>query len=521
MRRVVLLLLFVLLGLLTWFLVDDREREEAIVPTHEAEVITRDAPSPTSIAAPEIERPREQAVEPVPATVAHEPPSSNGCRLEVTALPGGDRSWTGEPSLEIVDELGREVERSRIDANHWRVASAAPGRYRMRSLAQGFETHARAFEITDDEREKTIEFTMEPLRSLRVRWQTDDGAPFVEAFERDAASKLKLVSLRIWELSDAGERRTSHGTSGPPTAMKRWPDAPPDAVAVVEVASGASSEVEALVLGNVVAQERVPKDATEVVLRSRVDTVRALEARARLCVVDAATGMPLPEATCRTSQRNVHGAKQKLGPDGCAELGDLAAGAWTLWVEAPGKATTVLRIELEQGARLDLGSVALQPSVRVVVRATEVSGAPVPKIEFALLPEDGLGSPFDKRWTSADGRIEIDHAPRARLSLVCLDRGWAAAAHAIDLREAPLGTEEIAVEVTLAKGVEVALERALETPPTLLVVRTTDGVIVSRTYTSPLGITPLRLLPGDYIAQIGDEANVIHVGNESSVIEWR
>lgn len=524
MRRILAVVAILVACALAWFALRDRQsgRSEPLAPSPETPV---DAGPLSRVTVDEVEResvPTASAASSDASMFAAVPAASER-RIDVVVLARDGGAWTEGPHVEVVDELGLDVALKELARDHRRIESAPPGRYRARAFAKGYVQGFAAFEVGDDEREKRVEIVLERARVVRVRWQTDDGRPFLETLRSEFPDLRLSLTICDSKFEQAVGSTLQGGTSlrtASATPMG-WTAPPRDAAALVEFDPKAELHVHAVLASTILAHASVAEGQEEVVLRSPVDAVANGLARLRFCVVDAATQFPVTDASFTCSNANTHNAGHRVAADGCSKRVELVNGEWRVTIVNPSKATAIVEVDLEPGADVDLGTIALERRVRIVIEAKDEKGAPVPKTSFKWALRGSSIETGILFATDEAGRTKIDAAPRSQVQIVCIDRAWTMAPTFVDLRAVPDGTDEIVVGVTLVPGVVVAIERALGTPASRSVVRTPEGDVVALTYSSPLGVTPLRLLPGTYVVEIGGESNVIHVGAESSIVEWR
>ncbi|MFC5137598.1 MFS transporter [Actinomycetospora rhizophila] len=122
--------------------------------------------------------------------------------------------------------------------------------------------------------------------------------------------------------------------------------------------------------------------------------------------VTEADGTPVPGATVTVTDGagGVVGVRRS-DADGLWDAGEIAAGAYTLTVLAPGRAPQATRVDVgDEGARRDVTVPAARYTLAGAVRAA--GGAPVPESLVVLVGRDG--GVVASAVTGADGRFRFD-----------------------------------------------------------------------------------------------------------------
>jgi hypothetical protein len=473
--------------------------------------------------------------ESAPAPAAQAPTSMLASVMVVVTLPSGT-VYQGSVVVDFRDPLGHAVELAEGLGGVFQANDVAPGEHTISIAGPDCIPRIERIQVKRGIPEQRFEFALTLGVPLRIRWQTMDGKPFDEVLT-SAAEFDRGVTVRITfddELRSVGESAPQSqrcnlysGTAGRGQGFGRgessWVDAPADAVCEVAVLHDLPVNVCASIAGVVVASTAVRLGTSEIVLRTNFDAWMSRRETVRFCLVDAATGVPLTNASWYGSTRTGgHRPRGEVGPEGCGLDSRFLAGSWLLAFEAPGHAPCYREVELEPGANVDLGVLRLDAPGVVAVRATLPDGNPAGAVRIALLPVDRF------RWgsrsvisTDAEGRARFDDLSAGPHLLVVADSRFTATPRTVEPHSAD---RQDVVSLQLVAGVEIALDFGARAALfDFAYIYDSAGSPVDMTPIPPSGLVPLRILPGEYVVELEGAANAaaITVTDESVVYDLR
>ncbi len=440
--------------------------------------------------------------------------------------------------LECADRLARLVptEREGSSVTRWRCAGLVPGPHTVTAAAPGRLPLVQAVDVTGETAEQLFELRLAAAPSVCVRWQTETGAPFLEALQEPGAL-LGPVLARVAvdsRLREVGEvapssrcravlHALSPGARTTPPGVPPWPSAGPDVAAFLEFPTELPGFVHGSLDGVVVASARVDANVTEVILRTPLALIQKLRATVRFCVVDATTGERIGDAQFSgTTRAGVGRSLVDVGPEGCRTDPRFTPGSWLFTFSSPGRGSVYRALELRSGDEVDLGEVRFAEQGELVVRARRSGGSSAAGIQLAVLGFERFA--WGERTvisTDPQGIARFVGLPEEQHVLVVADERFVGKPVKLE-PQSVRGTAPI--DIVVEEGVAVALDFG---PQPLLsqraYVHSAEGLPIAATWIPISGLVPMRLLPGSYVIELEDarDARAIEVGRESAVYEVR
>jgi Carboxypeptidase regulatory-like domain len=272
-----------------------------------------------------------------------------------------------------------------------------------------------------------------------------------------------------------------------------------DASGVLKLTDALPLHVGLSVRGVVLDQRLVPAGSDEVVFVVPLDRLRALVSGVQVRLVSSRDGLPIAGASVE-----VEGLEAlATNAQGEATLDGVPPGSHRITFEAQGVERRQEWIEVEPGAKNDLGIRQLSPALKITGRVVDENGAPV-QVTVKLGELDaqvpGHSLPIaDSVDTDAEGRFVFERAGRGRYTVSVEGDDRAAPVTTVDTRQGEV--PELLLQAP--KCGEVKLTFPIEPPPgSLYVVDTADGIPV--TVECVQGWEPLviRLGYGKYRARV-------------------
>lgn len=235
-----------------------------------------------------------------------------------------------------------------------------------------------------------LELVLGPGTTVTGRVQDEDGAPLagvpLRAARGEAASEAEVID---------GTRSDADGVyriEGLSSGLWRVEVLDPRLLVAEQGEAVVGSELPALALEPVVARRAAALSGCVVDAQGRglVASLHAYPAHAMRFLGD------LPDARGETA------------PDGVFELAGVPVGGVQVVVSAPGHAERLLTLQLEPGETHALGTLGLDPGVRVSGVAYERWGAPLAGAEVQLFGVEAVMGPEATCVTDAEGRFSFD-----------------------------------------------------------------------------------------------------------------
>jgi|GEM_PF-4813215 len=443
----------------------------------------------------------------------------------------------GSTQLECADRLARLVPTEREDSSgtRWRCAGLTPGAHTVTASAPGRMPLVQPVEVNGETAEQLVELRLAAAPIVRVRWQTETGAPFLEALQEPgvivgpvlARVAVDATLREVGEIAPNSRRAVLHALSpGVRTSAPReplWPGAGRDAAGMLEFPTELPGFVHGSLDGVVVAAARVDAHVSEVVLRTPLALVQNLRATVRFCVVDAASGERVGDAQFSAMTRTGVGRSLvDVGAEGCRTDPRFTVGSWLLTFSAPGRGSVFRAVEFRPGEMLDLGEVRFGEQGELVVRARRADGGPAPGVRLGVLGFERFAwSESTMIATDPQGIARFVGLPDEPHVLVVADPRATGKAQKFE-SQSVRGTTPL--DIVVEDGVEVVLDFG---PQALLVQRAyfhdSAGLPIAALWPPISGLVPMRLLPGSYVIELEDarDARAIEVGPESAVYEVR
>jgi len=536
MRIALVLAAVIALVVLLFIVLRDEPRTAGIGLAPDAKAVvaprTDDAREGSDLAAPA--RTSGEPVDPTSLARAAASPATS-VALVVAVLAADGTPLRESVAVECRDALARPVPLIEGPDAVWRSDAIAPGGCTLSATANSFLPAIETVAVRADLAEQRVEIRLKPAPRVRVRWQTEDGAPFLPALRRPGVLAHVVLASVALDDSERGvgvsapnaRNRSIHGID--PKAEQTanlpspWPGAPDDAVCELALGREPPTWLTASLDGTVVASARVEDVTQDIVLRTPLEIARRLRATVRFCLVDARTGERVSTASISgTTQSGIGRTAAEIGPEGCRVDTRFGAGSWLLMFQAPGRTTLFRAVDLVSGADLDLGELRFEEPAQVVVRVTNADGSPAAGVRLALFPRDRFewGEMLDLS-TDPDGTARFTDLSLGTHVLVVADARFAARARIVEPRA---GDRHSAVPLQLESGVEIALDFG---PQTSISARAflydAGGNPVAAPSAPTSGLVPLRLMPGEYVVELegASSAHAFTVTNESTVFDVR
>ncbi len=309
-------------------------------------------------------------------------------------------------ALFFEDDAGRRIVSGWDATGSFDARGLGFGAWNIRCEARGFASGSARVEVLPGTDGARADFVLRRERSVRLTLLDADGAPLADAL---LALGLPLALAPAVEvIEDGASRRFLSGSvfakveggSVPAVeaARTRWVlRSGDDVLATIDVPENAKS---------------VESRVDVVALRRRLATVRIgltepLERDARICAtVGADFAFTLPVAA---GARNA----SLLAPPGHLRLR----------LTTPGRAAERLELELEPGATLDLGPIALEPGYAVSGSVRDADGRPMgAPLELRRLARDGSWHAVERetaRPADANGRFVLTDLAAGTWSVAC------------------------------------------------------------------------------------------------------
>ncbi len=277
----------------------------------------------------------------------------------------------------------------------------------------GYKPKLHRFRLTRiDGEQRRDDFVLEPLWMVDVELRDSTG--------QDVMRSTK-VSLRELRLADAFELRVSQD---PQPAI--WDDDTAEARRARRLVwvqptgplkSGVFKRIAPLcdppaylsvaVAGRVLASNRLEAGVDRTTLVVPVDALDALRSSFVCTVVDAESGSPIRGVAADLQRRGKSSQTMRLsGPLGQIQVGGLVCGAWMLFLRSEGRSTVIRYLELEPGLETDLGTIALEASVRIRGRFVDDTGRVLGPVktrlmcdEISALPMPSADPKGSDQWT--------------------------------------------------------------------------------------------------------------------------
>lgn len=373
-----------------------------------------------------------EAVTPRTSPIEHAPDA-----LEET-LPDGT-IWFGRllgvGGTPITDSMARimlylnevQIADARPQRNgHFSFAGLPAGTYRVRATAKDHIDLEEGLEIGEGPARLEHDLVLHQAWKLAVKILTPDGQPLHSVI---AARFTEPPQLRFAQV-DAIATAWQPTSDFPPTASRElnyglgvwrsstsWEAQMRGNVLGSQFAGAFELEareplwISAVLRHRILATERVEPGAPELTLTVPIETLWQNLCTLRLRVVDAATRAPVSDARVAISDRSSGNSGRLVDADGRIELRDLVPGLMELRVSSMGAGMAPVDLQLEPGAVLDLGDIAIEAPRLVKGRCRPL---PADRHDIYIIalcldptPHPALIRTSDRVRTAADGTFTL------------------------------------------------------------------------------------------------------------------
>jgi hypothetical protein len=323
-------------------------------------------------------------------------------------------------NLSVSFRRGRTYRSATTLGDRYAAAALESGTWSIRAAADAFVVQEFEHEL-GPETLQVLDLQLEPAHSVAIFVTGPEGEPLLGS---QAVSDLGLHWGRLHviatETALAGDLPPTDGASvgdlgigrfqlalavGPIPYGELWLDRPPPANA-------------ALLLRHVVlAQQPIARGQRELRFVLGADALRSKFGAVALRLSEGATGRPLEGISVRLSAAPFSGSSGRTDADGRATVEHVLPGLVALEISPPAGLETVSDLVwVPVGQAVDLGEIALQPSVEAPGRVLDADGAPA----HALVRWTDLGTMDFPRelverrsmGTDAEGRFRLQVGPR-------------------------------------------------------------------------------------------------------------
>jgi len=438
-------------------------------------------------------------------------------------------------SISIEDPIGRRRD-CRLDERGWySFAGLAPGRWTLRAWCDGFRSFDATADLKADASTDRRDLVLDAATLINVRIRTTSKEPpaadgrtnwarsqipwAVVATRNAPPSTLGETTQRRHFVYGIGKYRAREPFGGRDTLIAEGYDG------VLEVSEPLPCYVSLALRHIVVETKMVPAGASDVEFVVDSDSGTRLLAHARVRVVDAESGTPIPGARVALNSSDTGGGGLDTDEEGVARLDDLLPGPLTLSVNKKDYAWFERVVEIESEQMNDLATVRMRRSCRVIGKVVDESGSPV-SIGLSWLDGEAVDRPDRFRSYSgfrsdSTGRFECEAIPRGRL-LLCTaphDDGWAHTCVVVDTSGGDL--ENVVLRVGHGHAVGLEIESA-DIQQLGWVVRRPDGVPVASSDWVGRGPAPLQLEDGAYRIEVWRDGSLartqdLHVSRDGEL----
>ncbi len=392
-----------------------------------------------------------------------------------------------EPTYVFGTDASGRTPSVRVDGDgRFLFADVAPGKFHIRTFPLGVQPGRASVEV-EPGGIHTVELELEAATLIRIRAGDSSGEPLRDVVPRALGQRLRVSIIateeRPLEVLDppfaGGSNPYGIGSHWGAMQLRLDPPTAKDAFGIL-VADQPPPFYASIVVGQTVIQtKRVGPGQDELAFTIDDSDLAGSECSATLRVLDASSGEPLPSrASIRRPFQPSWSTATDTGPNGRIELGNLWPGPATLRVEAEGRATVEIPIDLRPRESLQLGDVVMDVPISLSGRIEDPGGSPLALSIGCQLLGDSLQPTRSWRGESdAAGAFRFEDLPRGRYALHVRgdDEGrvpyaartvWTSTVRIVDARGAAPGPivlvaespTEVAVDLTsIARGTRLAV----------------------------------------------------------------
>ncbi|MBL8898546.1 MAG: carboxypeptidase regulatory-like domain-containing protein [Planctomycetes bacterium] len=399
---------------------------------------------------------------------------------------------------------------------HFSFAGLPAGSYRVRATAKDHLELDEALEIGASPARLERDLVLQQAWKLAVKILTPDGQPLHAVIAAHISERPQLRSAEVHAIATAWQPSGDF----PPTASRElnyglgiWRSSTSREAQIrgnvlgsqfagaFELEAREPLWISAVLRHRILAMERVAPGTPELTLTVPIETLWQSLSTLRLRVIDAATRAPVPGARVAISTRSSGNSGRAVEADGRIELRDLFPGHMELHVWSNDARIAPVDVQLEPGAVLDLGDLAIEAPRLVKGRCRPLPADPR-AINLSVLcldppPHPALIRTFDRVQAAADGTFTL-HLLEGR-HFVRAFRGGGAARE-IDTRA--LDEDELVLE--LAPEAQFRIQGTSRGEPYQLRIEDAAGHRIMRSWIPPNARYPIDCLPGTYRVEIVD-----------------
>jgi len=425
------LLLVLLLALLAWLLrpsgvlrteKSSGQGEEAAILPAPALSAAGAAPDRTLAAAP------ASAEAAVPAELSAPPLET---RIFGTLLDSQQQpiraSWYAFVSI-----TGRDGVRRNADVDeegNYSITGLALGSYWISALAEGYRETAERIELLPETPVLRKDFILSSALLLRIRLTTPQGGDLFDALHALQAPYGASFLLPVATLENPGARFTEeigsrnehYGVGNFWDYGPRFSALPPGYFGILTVAVDPPVWVSLLHHQLVLESQRVEPGQEEVTFVVAAEDLVANLASVHLQVVEADTGLPLPDVVVGFTGGNMEGRGFRTDAEGKLAVDACKPGRFGLRIQSTGYAKHRSTIDVAPGAVTDLGTIALEAELTVAGLVFDAENRPRAQ-EFTLGLVDAADGSI--QWTrdetfksQSDGSFRIHGLARREYAI--------------------------------------------------------------------------------------------------------
>lgn len=402
------------------------------------------------------------------------------------------------------------------DRGNYALSGVPPGQWRFYVGASGYRRIDEDLRVDAEPAAQRRDFTLEPAVELKITAFTPEGAPLADAMrDRELGHRVMLSAVATagppagFAPTDNNMLHLGLGRFAPSRWSRESEDAVPGLVGTMELQVDPPVYVSLMLRHVVLASEPVAAGQERMEFRVAVDAVSDCLGSVRVQVVDGETGNPLPGARVSVSDAQSGGGGTPTDEQGTVTIEDVPPGIMDLHVSAKDRAGVSRHFRIAPGEDLDLGTIVLEPALKVSGLVLGPDGKPVQAdirwddLEHHLPPMPLINNRSTR--SNAEGEFSLWNVGPSRFALHV--RADELVAHA--LVDATKGPPED-LEVRLQPGVPVKVVKDIASDRQYLFsIRTRDGLPVYGDLVRSAGDMTLHLPPGEYLADVHEDLTLV------------
>lgn len=430
-----------------------------------------------------------------------------------------------------------------------------PGPYVISVSASGYQRSVVRGELSPTAPETVIDVVLKPIRVVQVRWRTSTGAPIAEALSRadiemsrarlavyasiapivedgPPPERVALTSITMdygLARDDDGRRIVQRRSMNTDSPVQRAANAPEDTFGSLVINEPGPLWVSAYWAGVLIDAQPLELAQDEIVFTSRIEDMAVAQGTVSMNVYDAVQETPIAGVVILCTEsgpKNLgitsgflvdNGFGKPMGEISAGELAQevmtdehgrlelkLRPGWTTLSLKAEGYASTVSRIRVVSGQKLDLGMIGLHREDGFVgFNIIDSEGKAVTGVPFELVrlsSYDGTDVPYDRVTSSSgNGIVSFAHVARERYVLRCSAENMDCTPLIVEARDITSDPARVVAQVTVRTPRWVSFVFDPPLPPgSLLMIETLDGLPARTLETTEFGVVAAWLGGTDY-----------------------